>query len=81
MTRYILVSYFDILFALNEILHPGEKKMLNFALSHCGVLPENFEIKINTLLNEAGGNDPRVLVTLDTLTDDLEAILMGKDLL
>ena len=76
-----LASYFDILFAVNGVLHPGEKKMLKFATSHCDVLPGDFEVKINTLFREAGGNSPGVLVALDSLTDDLEAILLAKDLI
>ena len=76
-----LASYFDILFAVNEVLHPGEKKMLKFATSHCDTLPNAFDVKINTLFKEAGANSPGVLVTLDTLTDDLEAILLAKDLI
>lgn len=76
-----LASYFDILFAMNRVLHPGEKKMLRFAQTNCQIIPDDIEIKINTLFREAGEGSPALLVTLDTLTDDLEALLLERDLL
>ena len=36
-------SYFDLLFALNEQLHPGEKRMLQFSKERCTHLPKDFE--------------------------------------
>ncbi len=44
-----LASYFDVIFALNKILHPGEKRLVEFAKKHCEILPENFEQDVNTL--------------------------------
>ena len=41
-------SYFDLLFALNEQLHPGEKRMLQYAKEHCKHLPKDFEQNIQT---------------------------------
>ena len=41
-------SYFDLLFALNEQLHPGEKRMLQFAKEYCTHLPKDFEGNIQT---------------------------------
>ena len=39
-------SYFDLLFALNEQLHPGEKRMLQYAIENCRHLPKDFEENI-----------------------------------
>ena len=39
-------SYFDLLFALNEQLHPGEKRMLQYAKERCTLLPKDFEVNI-----------------------------------
>ena len=44
-----LASYFDIIFAKNKILHPGEKKLVDFAKANCKELPKNFEQDVNTL--------------------------------
>lgn len=45
-----LASYFDIIFALNRLTHPGEKKLVSLCKKNCKILPENFEENINALL-------------------------------
>ncbi len=44
-----LASYFDIIFAKNKVLNPGEKKLVSFALNNCKILPKDFEKDVNTL--------------------------------
>ena len=44
-----LASYFDILFALNEMTHPGEKRMQSICSVECRILPEKFEENLNRL--------------------------------
>lgn len=48
-TAAFLASYFDVLFAVNRLLHPGEKRLIQFALQHCKLLPNNFESDVNLL--------------------------------
>lgn len=38
----LLASYFDVLFARNQLLHPGEKRLIQFAENNCKILPEDF---------------------------------------
>lgn len=38
-----LASYFDIIFALNEMTHPGEKRMQSICSAECRVLPDHFD--------------------------------------
>ncbi len=54
-----LASYFDLLFALNEKTHPGEKRLMELCRKNCAVLPENFEENLITLFSHlyAGGED------------------------
>lgn len=42
-------SYFDILFALNEQTHPGEKRQIQLCKELCQILPENFEENLHRL--------------------------------
>ena len=46
-----LASYFDIIFALNEMTHPGEKRMQSICSSECKILPRNFDENLNKLFN------------------------------
>ena len=47
----ILASYFDILFAINEELHVGEKKLISYAKKLCKKLPDNFDKDIEYIIN------------------------------
>ena len=44
-----LASYFDIIFALNEMTHPGEKRMESICSKECSILPNNFDTNLNRL--------------------------------
>jgi len=47
-----LASYFDVIFAQNELLHPGEKRLIQYVQTHCKILPDNFEQNITKLLKQ-----------------------------
>lgn len=44
-----LASYFDVIFALNEMTHPGEKRMQSICSCECRILPKNFDENLNRL--------------------------------
>ena len=44
-----LASYFDIIFALNEMTHPGEKRMQSICSKECKILPNRFDENLNRL--------------------------------
>lgn len=46
-----LASYFDILFALNEMTHPGEKRMQQICSAECQILPNHFDQNLNKLFS------------------------------
>lgn len=46
-----LASYFDIIFALNEMTHPGEKRLQSICSMECSILPDNFNENLNRLFN------------------------------
>ena len=49
-TAAFLESYFDIIFAKNELLHPGEKRLVKYAKEKCRILPKDFEQDVNNLV-------------------------------
>ena len=50
----LLASYFDIIFAVNRLLHPGEKRLVATALAICKSLPDRFEADLTAALRSAG---------------------------
>ena len=46
-----LASYFDIIFALNEMTHPGEKRMQSICSEECSILPGNFNENLKRLFD------------------------------
>lgn len=66
----LMASYFDIIFAVNRVLHPGEKRLLATTLTTCKSLPENFEQGVTETL--AAGEGERLLPALTRLLDALD---------
>ena len=68
-------SYFDIIFAINELTHPGEKRMILYAKEHSKILPKDFEENMNELLSSIGSNINDVENNLKTIIKNLEDII------
>ena len=68
-TTRLLDSYFDVLFALNRVPHPGEKRLLTLA-TELPLTPPNFATNIEQLLSFTSG-------TLDEVPRNAERVVDG----
>ena len=67
-----LASYFDALFALNRVTHPGEKRLIAYALARCTTLPDGFPREVEALL---GAKEPTEIVDrARALADTMSAL-------
>ncbi|MDQ0201964.1 hypothetical protein J2S10_005175 [Neobacillus ginsengisoli] len=64
----LLASYFDILFAKNEIPHPGEKQLVKILKEKATKLPFNMEENLYDLLDSISNFDDRILIEIKKLT-------------
>ena len=73
----ILSSYFDILFALNEQLHVGEKKLVGYVLQLCDKIPCNFEndIKNVVYVNAFDIKNENILEKVKNLIENISKIM------
>ena len=77
----LLASYFDILFAVNELPHPGEKGMLAFAAARCRKLPVEMEETVNALLDAPPRTaPPAIRGAIAVLLTNLDALLAEEGL-
>lgn len=74
-TSAFMESYFDIIFALNELTHPGEKRMITYASEQAKLLPKDFEENINKLFSDLFGNPDEVPSDLSSIINNLEDII------
>ena len=70
-----LASYFDVLFAINEETHPGEKRLLDHVQKKCSKIPNDFESLITQLLSVLSSYDSRILDLTTQLGKNLKELL------
>jgi predicted nucleotidyltransferase len=71
----LLASYFDVLFALNGVLHPGEKRLVEWAAAECERLPAGMSDQVEAVLQAACAPGDRVVRRVHELLDSLDALL------
>jgi hypothetical protein len=68
----LLASYFDILFAANRVLHPGEKRLLALAAAMCASLPAGMVSDVEAVLHSSAAGDALLPGRLNRLLDRLD---------
>ena len=74
----LLASYFDVLFAVNELPHPGEKRILDHAKASCSRLPGGLERQVRELAKNPADD---VLRRINAIVDGLDALLVREGLM
>jgi len=74
----LLASYFDVLFALNAVPHPGEKRLLEIATERCAKRPPAMREQVEAVLRTAADADETLVQAIDHLINDLGALLLQE---
>ncbi len=74
-TAAFMESYFDIVFAMNGLTHPGEKRMLATALKEAKVLPRDFKRNIQQLYSDPHTKPEAAMDDIRLLVDELKSCL------
>lgn len=70
-----LESYFDIIFAMNKLTHPGEKRMIQYAKEQAEILPTAFEENLDKLFQNLFVDSEKAVQTFGEMIAELEEVI------
>ena len=77
----LLASYFDVVFAVNRVPHPGEKRLVEAAVRTCPRLPADMAVDLAELLETATTDLAGLPGRVARVLDRLDALLREEGLL
>ena len=70
-----LASYFDVLFALNQLPNPGEKRLVQIASEHCAKIPNGMAQQVEGVIRAASSPDELLVEKIEALVDRLDGLM------
>jgi hypothetical protein len=79
-TAALLASYFDIIFAINSVPHPGEKRLVEQVKKLCSTVPTGMEEQIERITDSLSSSslNSSLLHNLHELIDGLDKVLIAE---
>ncbi len=74
-TAAFLESYFDIIFALNRLTHPGEKRIVKYLTEKAKILPADFENNLNKLFQNLFTDSDKAVETRGEMITALKMVV------
>lgn len=74
----LLASYFDILFAVNRMPHPGEKRLIEILSSQGAKVPAGMYEQVSALIRGVARGDQAVVESAEALIEGLDDLLRGE---
>ncbi|MEY8402128.1 DUF4037 domain-containing protein [Oscillospiraceae bacterium 44-34] len=73
-TAAFLEAYFDFLFALNGVTHPGEKRLVQLCRERCKLLPRRFEENLERLFQDMFRDPAGTAADLEDILAELKIL-------
>ena len=73
-TAAFLEAYFDFLFALNGVTHPGEKRLVQLCRERCKLLPRRFEENLERLFQDMFRDPAGTAANLEDILAELKIL-------